>query len=339
MATTVNITSDAQLLIKAGWEEFVRVHPDGNFFQLPQAYDLFSIVPGYTPVVVGAIENGKVTGILLSVIQKENAVYGFLTARAIVWGGPLVNMVETADQILQHYDETIKGKAIYTQFRNIFDCTSIATAFEKRKFTQLKHLNYLVPTNNSTPEQLLSKMSKSKARQVKKGLQTAEIVVATTQQEVDDFYALLHKMYREKVHKPLPPKIFFDYFFREITTRGFGHFLLIKHEGSIIGGIMSPMMPGKAIYEWYIAGLDKEYKDQYPSILATWAAIAYAAEHNFSFFDFLGAGKPDQDYGVREFKSKFGGTLVEFGRFEKVYNPLLMKFGETGLKLYKYLKR
>jgi len=37
-----------------------------------------------------------------------------------------------------------------------------------------------------------------------------------------------------------------------------------------------PILQRKVIYEWYVCGLDREIKDVYPSILATWAAIDYA---------------------------------------------------------------
>jgi len=51
----------------------------------------------------------------------------------------------------------------------------------------------------------------------------------------------------------------------------------------------------------------------------------------------MGAGKPDEDYGVREFKSKFGGELVNYGRFIRINNPFYYKLGELGLKiLYKF---
>jgi lipid II:glycine glycyltransferase (peptidoglycan interpeptide bridge formation enzyme) len=339
MATEIFISNDPNRLKEAGWESFVLTHPDGNFFQLPQAFELFQSVPGYHPSVFGIIEQNKVRGILVSVIQKENAFYGPLTSRSIIWGGPLVSSVSDAEKLLAAYNDFTKKRAIYSQIRNTFDCSLIKPAFEKSGFKFLEHLNFKVPTSGLTTEQLLSQMSKSKSRQIKKGLQSAEIIIATAQKDVDDFYLLLQKTYREKVHKPLPPKVFFDEFFQKTCKQGFGQYLLIKSGEKIIGGIMSPLLPGKAIYEWYIAGLDKEYKEQYPSILATWAAIEYGANNHLGHFDFLGAGKPDQDYGVREFKSKFGGELVHFGRFEKIHNPLLMKVGETGLKIYKYLKR
>lgn len=339
MESRKNIILDPQRLKEAGWESFVSAHPDGNFFQSPQAFDLFQSVKGYHPSVFGTIENNQVTGVLVSVIQRENAIYGPLTSRSIIWGGPLITDIKDAHSLLNAYNEFTKSKAIYSQIRNLFDCSSLKPAFEANGFNYIEHLNFKVPTLGFSTEQLLLQMSKSKSRQIKKGLLTTEIIVATDQKEVDDFYFLLQKMYKERVHKPLPPKAFFDEFFRTTCKDGFGKYLLIKSGDKIIGGIMAPLLPGKAIYEWYIAGLDKEYKDQYPSILATWAAIEYGAKNNLNNFDFLGAGKPDQDYGVREFKSKFGGELVSYGRFEKVFNPLLMRIGETGLKLYKYLKK
>lgn len=339
MSNTLNIITNADQLKQAGWKEYVQHHPHGNFFQLPETYDLFSKVTGYTPIIIGCIDSEKkIQGVLLCVIQQEPAFYGRLTSRAIVWGGPVCSSLTAAKALLKEYNKQVSGKAIYSQFRNMFDCSAIQQAFTHEGFTPLEHLNYLVTTTDSTPEKLIAAMSKSKARQIKKGLQSTTIEEAKTQAEADEFYHLLKKLYTEKVHKPLPPKIFFDAYLTDIVQKGLGKYLLIKHEGKVIGGIMSPVMPGKAIYEWYIAGLDKEYKEQYPSILSTWAAIKAGSDEQLQHFDFLGAGKPDADYGVREFKAKFGGELVNFGRFEKIHQPLLMKVGTIGLKFYKFIK-
>ncbi len=337
----LQVISDAGQLMEAGWSEYVHSHPEGNFFQLPEAYLLFKEVPGYTPLVFGILDkdSGKVCAILVAVIQKELSFYGRLTARVIVWGGPLCQSTEQAGCLLQYFDQQVSSKVIYAQFRNTFDCSGFLDTFKTYGFRYLDHLNYLVPVKVENPQTLLSNMSKSKVRQLKKGLTNAEIIEATRPEEAEDFYYLLRQLYEEKVNKPLPPKKFFDCFFTMIVSKGLGKYLLIKHEDKIIGGIMCPTMPGKAIYEWYVAGLDKEYKEEFPSILATWAAIAEGQKQGCLHFDFLGAGKPDADYGVREFKSKFGGILVNYGRFEKIYQPLLMKAGTFGLKLYKYIRR
>ncbi|MBL7924699.1 MAG: GNAT family N-acetyltransferase [Bacteroidia bacterium] len=335
------ISTDAELIRKSGWREFVLSHPDGNFFQLPEAFDLFKKVPGYTPQMVALLrkQNNEVCGLLLSVLQQEPAFYGFLTARSIVWGGPLLKETSHADVVLSAYKNSIRKTAIYSQFRNVFDCSHLKASFLKQGFRYAEHLNFHVHTRVSGSDLLLGAMSKSKARQIRKGLSSASIEESTNPADTDTFYELLRKLYREKVNKPLPPKIFFDTFRDEIAAKGLGKFLLVRHEGKIIGGIMCPVFPGKAIYEWYIAGLDKEFKEQYPSILATWAALACGQKEGLMHFDFLGAGKPDADYGVRDFKAKFGGEEVNFGRFEMIHRPVLMKIGTLGLKLYKFIRR
>ena len=72
--------------------------------------------------------------------------------------------------------------------------------------------------------------------------------------------------------------------------------------------------------------------------MATWAAIDYANKNMIERFDFMGAGKPnDGGYGVRDFKAKFGGELVEYGRFRYICNPFLYKIGILGVKILKRL--
>jgi len=44
------------------------------------------------------------------------------------------------------------------------------------------------------------------------------------------------------------------------------------------------------------------------------AAIDDCRSSGMTEFDFGGAGHPDDDHGVRDFKAKFGGELVDYGR-------------------------
>jgi lipid II:glycine glycyltransferase (peptidoglycan interpeptide bridge formation enzyme) len=69
--------------------------------------------------------------------------------------------------------------------------------------------------------------------------------------------------------------------------------------------------------------------------VAIWGEMQYAAENGYPLFDFMGAGSPDQPYGVRDFKAEFGGELVEHGRFLCVRKPLLYWIGKMGVKWLK----
>jgi lipid II:glycine glycyltransferase (peptidoglycan interpeptide bridge formation enzyme) len=138
-------------------------------------------------------------------------------------------------------------------------------------------------------------------------------------------------LYDRKVRKPLPGWEFFEKFFR--FREKLGPILLVSIGDDIIGGMVCPVFRDRAVYEWYVCGMDDRYPEHYPSVLATWAAIDYAHNNGFERFDFLGAGSPEHDYGVREFKSRFGGELVRHGRYRRINSRILYAAGKLGLKI------
>ena len=152
--------------------------------------------------------------------------------------------------------------------------------------------------------------------------------MAQNETEIKEWYAILQMLYRTKVKTPLWPVEFF----LEAKRQGVGTFLLVKHEGKVIGGSMI-VTDGKCVYEWFECGHNAEYKEQYPSVMATWAGMNYAQAHGCARYDMMGAGEPGVPYGVRDFKAEFGGKLVEHGRFLCVTKPLLYKIGAWGVKL------
>lgn len=165
------------------------------------------------------------------------------------------------------------------------------------------------------------------------------------EEDIREWYEILRELYRTKVKTPLWPVEFF----LEAYRQGVGKFLLVKHEGKIIGGSMvvckglsvtgDGLRDNKScVYEWFECGMNAEYKEQYPSVMATWAGMKYAAEHGCARYDMMGAGEPGVPYGVRDFKSEFGGELVEHGRYLCVTKPLLYQVGKLGVWLLKRLK-
>jgi lipid II:glycine glycyltransferase (peptidoglycan interpeptide bridge formation enzyme) len=61
--------------------------------------------------------------------------------------------------------------------------------------------------------------------------------------------------------------------------------------------------------------------------------MKYAIDNRLQHFDFMGAGNPNQPYGVRDYKEKFGGKLVEHGRYRKITKPFLFILGKISLKI------
>ena len=83
---------------------------------------------------------------------------------------------------------------------------------------------------------------------------------------------------------------------------------------------------------------DGVFKNIHPSSVTKYAGMKYACDNGYAVFDMMGAGKPDEEYGVRDFKAEFGGELVEHGRFLCVTKPLLYRIGVLGVIILKKLK-
>ena len=228
--------------------------------------------------------------------------------------------------LLGRIREEVSKEAIYIEMRNFNDYSRWKDRFEVCGFAYQPHLNFHLDCSEEAVIQ--RNMHESRRRQVRKGLASGAVIEeAKTEQEVRDFYRILEQLYRRKVKTPLFGLEFFLAFFRQ----GRGKYLLVKYEGKVIGGMMCPILEGRTIYEWYVCGLDEPYREQHPSVLATYAAMQYAVEHGLPRFDFMGAGKPEDDYGVRAFKAQMGGQLVEHGRFLLIAKPLLYRIGVLGV--------
>ena len=193
-------------------------------------------------------------------------------------------------------------------------------------------------------------MGKNRVRDIKTSFRDGAIVIDhPTIEQVREYYAILRNLYTTKVKTPLFPLSFFEKLYEQKD----GRFILVgkseevrakseegkgKNEVEIIGGTVCVAQEGRCLYEWFVAGRDGEWKSIFPSSVATYAGIRYAAENGMPRFDMMGAGKPGDAYGVRDFKARFGGELVEQGRFRFIAKPLLYKCGELGVKLLKKIK-
>ena len=307
----------------AAWQSLVEQSPYATWFQTSEAYQFYASNPKeMTPFAYGIERDGELRAMVVGYVTKEkSALKQFFTRRAIIIGGPLIGDYATesdVEQLLRVTASELKSQAIYIETRNFHDYSRWKSVFEANGFTYQPHLNIQVACTATHT------MSEQRNRQVKKAMKNGvKIVEPQSEQEICDWYQILRQLYRQKVRTPLWSEEFFLQFYRN----GVGKYLLVKYEGIVIGGMMCPIFADRAIYEWYVCGLDETYKEQYPSVMATYAAVEYAKQNGIPMFDFMGAGVPNKPYGVRDFKLEFGGESVGYGRYLYVHKPLLYKMG------------
>lgn len=357
-------------------------HPFDNPFQQTWMHDFLNGIPGYASHS-WLLKDQEVEGRLQAMVIREGGgPKGFLTARAIVQGGPLIRRVKEeglsvlpdeglADGVFEglvsNLLDSLKSKVNYIQLRNFFSFSDVQHQWLLgRGFGFEEEVNFVVLLEADNDP--VANFHASRRRQVRKGLAAgAEVFLAEEAREVSEFYSILKGIYRMRAQKPLAPEALFRNFLEGPCREGRGAYLLVRFKGAVIGGIMllldekpgvdlqgmsksgliggggSPAFPAvadqalKKAYEWYVGGLDREFPHCYPSVLATWAGIDFAWRNGFQAFDFLGAGNPAVPYGVREFKSKFGGMQTNYGRYLLIARPTIYQLGKLGVKAYSRL--
>lgn len=304
--------------------------------------------PASTPYTLHPTPTLK--GVIVGYITKEkSALKQFFTRRSIIIGGPLLAEDATAEEIaallnavkkLQRSDLQPAGRStakrstghspIYIETRNFHDYSNWKEIFAECGFDYMPHLNFHIDT--SSVELVESRLGKNRKRDIKTSIRDgATIVNNPTIEQVREYYTLLKQLYTTKIKTPL----FSLSFFEKLYAMTSGRFILVELNGEIIGGTVCVELAGKCLYEWFVCGRDGEWKSIFPSSLATYAGIRYAAEHGCNRFDMMGAGKPDEAYGVRDFKARFGGEQVEHGRFLCVRKKLLYQIGKLGVNWLK----
>lgn len=308
-----------------------------NWFQTEECFSFYQSLGFIEPFRCSVERDGVEKGRMVGYIQKDGGrLKQFFSRRAIINGGPMLADDITEDELmglLTKCKRELKKKAIYIETRNFDDYARYKEIFSRAGYNYEPHYNFHVDT--SSIDIVEANMGKSRKRDVKTSLRDGAVVVENpTIDEVKEFYGVLEHLYQTKVKTPLFPFSFFERLYRS----SFGRFLLVKYDERIVGGTVC-VCGENVMYEWFACGEDGVHKNIYPSTLATYAGIRYAAEHGYARFDMMGAGAPnDGGYGVRDFKAKFGGQLVEHGRFKCVLNKPLYLVGTLSVKIMKRIK-
>lgn len=320
-------------LTKNSWDALIGISSVATWYQSYACYSFYKELSFLTPFVYAVEEEGELKALVCGyLIAEEGFVKRFFSRRAIIPGGVLLaNDIseEALELLLSELRTDLQKEAIYIELRNLHDYSAYKDTFQKAGFEYQPHLNYQISIHNGVD--VFSNFSENRNRQIKKSL--AEGIVCEETDRIEDvraFYSILQHTYSKKLKLPLFPFEFFE----TIVSKAYGSLLVVKSEDKILGGILC-VGDEKVLYEWFVCGDDEGQPKIYPSVMATKAGIEYAVNNGYNMFDFMGAGKPDKKYGVRDFKARFGGKLVEHGRFLYICSPLLYFTGKIAITLRK----
>ncbi len=323
------------------WREFVDRHPHGNIFHTPEMTKVFERARGHRPQLYFAVDGGENVQALLLPVQVTlmDGMLRRLTTRAIAYGGclslPGALGEEALARLLDVYSQDAKREAIFTELRNLSDTMLIQPVLLRSGFAYADHLNYLINLDCS-PEQLLQNIGARTRKHIRQTLRRGGVSVKeiADPNQLSIWYDLVRKTYAA-AHVPLADRSLFEAAFEVLAPRGMVKFWLAQ-VGPNYAAASAELLYKDVIYGWY-GGMDRAYAKDLPGEALMWHIIEWGAMNGYKTYDFGGAGKPGEEYGVRDFKAKFGGHLVCFGRNTKLHSPNLLKWSERGYRIYRNL--
>lgn len=323
------------------WRRFVDHHPDGNIFHTPEMFQVFSATRGFKPEIWAArgTDEGLQALFLPVRITLLNGVGRRLTSRDVAFGSVLCKPGAESHQalkmLLQAYQNSAKAQTLFSELRNVSSLFEFQPLFNEAGFVYEDHLNYLIDLDGP-PEEVFSRIGKRTQRNIKRGLNLNRVTIeeVVNPSGLSPTYALLSKTYR-LAQVPLADSSLFEAAFNLLHPKGMLRIIQARVD-SAYAATSVELMYKNTIYGWY-GGIDRAFSSYLPNELLMWNILRWGAENGYRKYDFGGAGSPNEDYGVRDFKAKFGGELVCYGRNVWVPSHALLKVCNLGYSVFRRL--
>lgn len=329
----------AELMDRQSWQSYVDKHEDGTVFHTPYIYEVYNATPNFQSYALFCLNSGgKIEAMLAGFLQTvKPGILSSISTRSVMLQGPIHNGIESLKQLLDYYKKWISGKAVYTEIRNHFVDVEYSKCLQDSNFKWEGHYNIIREIPHST-DQLWKEIGRKRKDGINKAKRFNFIVSEdNSQSTINDFYEMLTKNYSQ-LHLPIPKRVFFENCLTKDTS---GYCKLFKLEDSDTTKIvLLAFLHNGLLHAVYIGdNKEQEFISKRPVDFFYFEVMRWCVENGVKFFDWLGAGKPNVSYGVRDFKLQYGGELVDYGRFNLVHSPLKYKIAERGFRLLQKMKR
>lgn len=327
-----------QQVDESRWRMFLeQCAPDANIFHTPEMMRVFAQTDGFTPDFWAAVDDHDQMLALFLPVQitvLNRPLLRRVSTRSVLYGSVLCARTaagrEALDLLLKTYKQRVKNQVLFTELRNLGMMDELQPILTANGFVYEGHLNYLI--NLAQPEKDIWAAIRSNAqRNVRKAQKSGVIIEEVQHKEgVTAAYAVLQQVYK-RIQVPLPDESLFQAKFDILYPQGMFKIFLAKLEEEIVGALTLLIYNGVMIY-WYTGTL-REFSSYRVNDYLVWYILKFGSTNGYHTFDFGGGGKPDEEYGVRDFKAKFGGDLVNYGRNICIHAPLRMRVTELGYQL------
>jgi serine/alanine adding enzyme len=321
--------------LRPSWDQFVLDHPKGSIFHTSQMIRVFRSAKNHAVLPLAAVgPDGQILAMLVAVrVQTLPDPLGRLSSRSILYSEPLCRddepSIDALTQLVARHDRHMGRRVLFTEVRPLWAPGPERVALERCGYRFLDYLNYVVDLTQPL-DALWCNMRQSARRGVRKcEKHSFRLCDIDTPEGVSLLYEFLKLSYGH-AQVPLAHRSLFEAAFDILHPL---HELKLQ---AVYAGdqpvAMDVLLTYKSrVYSWY-GGVERIGSFS-PVDYLTWHEFVWGHEHGYRRYDFGGAGWPNVPYGVRDYKAKFGGELVRYGRYRKVYSPWKMALAEKAYEI------
>ena len=301
------------------WCDFVENHPNGTFFQSDAVFRHAASWPEAEAVLLLLLDSShKMHGSLLAIVTGgSTGLFARFTRTTLVYGGPVLaprrRLQEhmNLDALLKALISEVKHRSASIRFVNMHDWSDHQPVFNGNGFSWSDGESLLLRLPNKA--KAWDALSEECRQYISSSVDNGAVTFNTaSNQQLQDFYALLQRTSSARARKALPPRSFFEALAKEWQ----GYFVLVEYHGRVVGGAVCPVVPGRLMQAWLVTGMDKELGRQglYPGLLALWSAMELAIKHKVTYMSVLDRAVMLPG-GMKRTHQLFGGDLLNYGRF------------------------
>lgn len=329
----MEIVSAIDKIDKSEWESFVQNHPDGTVFHTPEYFESFQEDKSAQAIFFALLDNNVIKGISIVLLLRESAaVKGYFSRRGICMAAPIVDGNDNAylSFLLREQNKVLSTKLIYCEIRNAG--ASLNNIYGLNHYRIQPHLNILLDLKIPVSE-LYSGISASARNKINKAnnLELEFKSLPLDRKNIQEVYALINKVY-QRIHLPIVSALSFEKAIETLSLSDRVCLFGVYQKDILVSTTVLLKYKGQ-IYSWYLAG-SKGLKGVPATEFLIWNVLCYSQSEGLTLYNWGGAGAPHVPYTVRDFKKKFGGSIVTDNRYLCVYSPCVYYFSSLSFKIY-----
>lgn len=321
--------------------KFVYDNSYGTIFQTSHFLEIFKDVPNCEPFSMAAIDkNGNIISSLVGVEYTEKeGIIKKVSTHSTIRGGPIFIPseigLESAINLVKKYNERKNSNSIYTHIYPFFK-NDLKPILSPNGYNFEPFLNYLMEID-SNEDKMWSALPRKRRYAIRKAIENnLQIKEVGSHKDLVTFYELLMNVSKRNKILIKPFKLF-ENIYNLLTPYGLANIYIAIYNDIPIAGILT-LNYKNVIYDWYAcSNLDYTYLS--PNEYLIWHVLSFGSKNNYTLFDFGGGGKPNEPYGVREFKKRFGGIEVNYGYYELIQKTFHYKLAKIGHPFYLQMKK